>query len=59
MTNGGPGYASMVPGLRMYFAINRDFDLGYGSAIGTILFVLVLVVTLLQLRLTRTRDDVV
>ncbi len=59
MTNGGPGYASMVPGLRMYFAINRDFDLGYGSAIGTILFVLVLVITLLQLRLTRTRDDVV
>lgn len=59
MTNGGPGYASMVPGLRMYFAINRDFDLGYGSAIGSILFVLVLVVTLMQLRLTRSRDDVV
>lgn len=59
MTNGGPGYASMVPGLRMYYAINRDFDLGYGSAIGTILFVLVLVVTLMQLRLTRTRDDLV
>ncbi|MBE0691188.1 MAG: sugar ABC transporter permease [Anaerolineae bacterium] len=58
MTNGGPGFASMVPGLRMYFAINRDFDLGYGSAIGTILFLLVLVVTLLQMRLTRSRDDV-
>lgn len=59
MTNGGPGYASMVPGLRMYFAINRDFDLGYGSAIGTILFILVLVITLVQLRVTRSRDDVV
>ncbi len=59
MTNGGPGYASMVPGLRMYLAINRDFDLGYGSAIGTILFLLVLVVTLVQLRLTRTSDDLV
>jgi len=59
MTNGGPGFASMVPGLRMYYAINRDFDLGYGSAIGTILFLLVLVVTLLQIRLTRTRDDMV
>jgi raffinose/stachyose/melibiose transport system permease protein len=58
MTNGGPGFASMVPGLRMYFAINRDFDLGYGSAIGTILFFLILVVTLIQLRLTRSRDDV-
>ncbi|MBK8027477.1 MAG: sugar ABC transporter permease [Chloroflexi bacterium] len=59
MTNGGPGYASMVPGLRMYYAINRDFDLGYGSAIGTILFLIVLVITLVQLRLTRSRDDVV
>ncbi|MBL8131770.1 MAG: sugar ABC transporter permease [Anaerolineae bacterium] len=59
MTNGGPGFASMVPGLRMYYAINRDFDLGYGSAIGTILFLIVLVITLLQLRLTRTRDDVI
>ncbi len=59
MTNGGPGYASMVPGLRMFYAINRDFDLGYGSAIGTILFLIVLVITLVQIRLTRTRDDVV
>ncbi|MCK6576918.1 MAG: sugar ABC transporter permease [Anaerolineae bacterium] len=59
MTNGGPGFATMVPGLRMYYAINRDFDLGYGSAIGTILFLIVLVITLIQLRLTRTRDDVI
>jgi raffinose/stachyose/melibiose transport system permease protein len=59
MTNGGPGYASMVPGLRMYYAINRDFDLGYGSAIGTILFLIVLITTLVQLRLTRSRDDAI
>lgn len=59
MTNGGPGYASMVPGLRMYYSINRDFDLGYGSAIGTILFFLVLIVTFLQLRVTRSRDDTI
>jgi len=57
MTNGGPGYASMVPGLRMYYSISRDFDLGYGSAIGTILFALILVVTLVQLRVTRRSGD--
>ena len=34
MTDGGPGWASMVPGLRMYHTITRDFNLGYGSAIG-------------------------
>ncbi|MBK8034800.1 MAG: sugar ABC transporter permease [Chloroflexi bacterium] len=43
----------------MFYAINRDFDLGYGSAIGTILFLIVLVITLVQIRVTRTRDDVV
>lgn len=59
MTAGGPGYASMVPGLRMFYSINRDYDLGYGSAIGTVLFILVLVVTLVQLRVTRSSSDIV
>lgn len=58
MTNGGPGFSSMVPGLQMYYSINRDYDLGYGSAIGTVLLVLVLAVTLVQLRVTRSRNDV-
>lgn len=43
MTNGGPGTAgTLVPGLQMYHAVRDDLDLGYGSAIGTVLFVVTL-----------------
>lgn len=43
MTNGGPGTAgTLVPGLQMYRAVRDDLDLGYGSAIGTVLFVVTL-----------------
>lgn len=58
MTNGGPGFSSMVPGLQMYYSINRDYDLGYGSAIGSVLLLIVLIVTIIQLRVTRSRNDV-
>jgi raffinose/stachyose/melibiose transport system permease protein len=54
MTNGGPGSAgTLVPGLQMYRAIHDDLDLGYGSAIGTILFLATLALTLLNLAITR------
>lgn len=53
MTDGGPGWASMVPGLRMYQTVTRDFNLGYGSAIGFVLFLVILMVTIVQMRMTR------
>jgi len=53
MTDGGPGWASMVPGLRMYQTVTRDFNLGYGSAIGFVLFIIVFLVTIIQMRLTQ------
>jgi raffinose/stachyose/melibiose transport system permease protein len=57
LTDGGPGWSSMVPGLRMYHTVSRDYNLGYGSAIGSLLFILVFTVTMLQLRLTRKRGQ--
>ena len=57
LTDGGPGWSSMVPGLRMYHSVSRDYNLGYGSAIGTLLFLLVFSATMVQLRLTRRRDQ--
>jgi len=57
MTDGGPGWSSMVPGLRMYQTVTRDFNLGYGSAIGTMLFFLVLIVTIIQMRVTRDSGE--
>lgn len=49
MTNGGPGSAgTLVPGLQMYRAVRDDLDLGFGSAIGSVLFLATMVLVLIQ-----------
>ncbi len=49
MTNGGPGSAgTLVPGLQMYRAVRDDLDLGYGSAIGSVLFAVTFGLVLLR-----------
>ncbi|HQY92588.1 sugar ABC transporter permease, partial [Caldilinea sp.] len=54
MTNGGPGTTgTLVPGLQMYRSIRDELDLGYGSAIGTLLFGVLLAVSLLNLAIRR------
>jgi ABC-type sugar transport system permease subunit/outer membrane protein assembly factor BamB len=52
-TRGGPGYATYVPALQMYLQIADGGDFGYASAIGTLLFALIFVGTLLILRARR------
>ncbi|MAS37379.1 MAG: hypothetical protein CL610_25485 [Anaerolineaceae bacterium] len=44
-TRGGPGIATYVPGLQMYFRI-AEGEFGYASAIGAILFIIVFIGTL-------------
>lgn len=56
MTNGGPGFATMVPGLRMYQAYEQ-LDLGYASTIGVILFAIIFGLTLLNQRLMRGSEE--
>ncbi|HEY9244407.1 MAG TPA: sugar ABC transporter permease [Streptosporangiaceae bacterium] len=55
LTNGGPGTATLVPGLDMYQSAFQNDQYGYGMAIGTLLFVVMLVFTLIALRLLRPR----
>jgi raffinose/stachyose/melibiose transport system permease protein len=55
MTNGGPGYSTMVPSLRMY-EVAMGNQMGFGSAIGVFLFVLIMTVTLLNLRVIRRAE---
>ena len=55
LTNGGPGTASLVPGLDMYQSAFQNDQYGYGMAIGTLLFVVMLVFTLTAMRLLRSR----
>ncbi|MBW7881443.1 MAG: sugar ABC transporter permease [Caldilineaceae bacterium] len=57
MTNGGPGTTgTLVPGLQMYRAIRDELDLGYGSAIGTVLFGVLLAVSLVNFMLRRREE---
>lgn len=53
MTRGGPGWATMVPGLRMYYSFTQEAQYGYASAIGVVLFVIILVLTLINQRIIR------
>lgn len=55
LTNGGPGNATMVPALDMYQSAFQNSNYGYGMAIGTLLFVVMLVFTLIVMRLMRPR----
>jgi len=55
LTNGGPGNATMVPGLDMYEQAFQNDQYGYGMAIGTLLFIAMLVFTLFTMRLLRPR----
>jgi ABC-type sugar transport system permease subunit len=55
LTNGGPGTASLVPGLDMYQSAFQNDQYGYGMAIGTLLFVVMLAFTLTAMRLLRSR----
>jgi raffinose/stachyose/melibiose transport system permease protein len=54
MTNGGPGSAgTLVPGLQMYRAVRDDLDLGYGSAIGSVLFAVTFLLVLVRSLISR------
>lgn len=59
MTNGGPGYDTTMLVTYAYdegFGAARNF--GYGATVGLVLFVLTLAVTLFQVRVNRTSEDV-
>jgi ABC-type sugar transport system permease subunit len=55
LTNGGPGTATLVPGLDMFQSAFQNDQYGYGMAIGTLLFVVMLAFTLMAMRLLRSR----
>lgn len=58
LTNGGPGYSSMMPGLVMYqeaFSYNR---IGYASAIGLVTFILILGATYINMHYVKSASDI-
>jgi raffinose/stachyose/melibiose transport system permease protein len=55
LTNGGPGTATLVPGLDMYQTAFQSDQYGLGMAIGTLLFIVMLAFTLTAMRALRPR----
>ena len=53
LTSGGPGTATMVPGYYMYLNAFRYDRLGYASALGLVLALIILVLTVMNLKFIR------
>jgi raffinose/stachyose/melibiose transport system permease protein len=58
VTRGGPLKATTVPAWEMYYAAIFDGRFGVGSAIGVILFLIILVITLINLSIIRSNNEV-
>jgi raffinose/stachyose/melibiose transport system permease protein len=50
MTNGGPGTTTMVPGLYLYRNAMHYNKMGYACALGTVIFIITLVLTYINTR---------
>lgn len=57
LTNGGPGWATQVPGLVMYQRAFEGGRFGYAAAIGLVLFVVSLILTILNFTLLRSSTE--
>jgi len=58
LTQGGPGFKTTVPGLWMYFNAFTFQRMGYACAIGVILFLMIMTLTLLNIKYFRSAEDV-
>ncbi len=57
LTQGGPGYSTYVPGYYMYIQAFAAGKMGYACAIGTVLFVCIMLLTMLAFRFTRSKEN--
>jgi ABC-type sugar transport system permease subunit/ABC-type glycerol-3-phosphate transport system substrate-binding protein len=56
LTQGGPAYGTTVPGYQMYDEAFKLDRLGYASAIGLVMFIVILVATLTTSRVVKAQD---
>jgi raffinose/stachyose/melibiose transport system permease protein len=54
LTNGGPGWSTLVPSLHMFNNSFRFSNVGYGMAIGTFLFLIILFFTYLNFKFIKS-----
>jgi raffinose/stachyose/melibiose transport system permease protein len=54
LTQGGPGWSTLVPGLYLYQNAFMHARMGYANAVGVVLFAFLMVVTLVQMKFIRS-----
>ena len=57
MTNGGPGTATLTPGLHMFLYAFSYGRMGYASAVAVVLFIVMLALTFLNMRYIRSDTE--
>ncbi|MCX6378799.1 MAG: extracellular solute-binding protein [Armatimonadetes bacterium] len=57
LSNGGPGYATMVPGMHMYQNAMTFDRMGYACAIGVALFLVILLLTYINMKYLRSSTE--
>jgi raffinose/stachyose/melibiose transport system permease protein len=57
ITRGGPMKATSVPAWEMYYAAIFDGRFGVGSAVGVVLFLIILVLTLINFTAIRSKNE--
>lgn len=57
LTDGGPGYETMIPALYMYNVAFGDGRHGYSSALGVVLFIVIVCLTILTSKLMSAKGD--
>jgi len=56
LTEGGPGYATMMPEYYIYLTTTKFVDPGYASALGISLFILIAILSSFQVRMMYSRE---
>lgn len=56
MTGGGPGTSTYVPALELYLNVAQFGRYGYACALGVVLFIFTMAITLINMRLTREKE---
>lgn len=56
LTGGGPGVSTYVPALELYYNAAQFGRYGYASALGVVLLIFTLTVTMISNRLTREKE---
>ena len=57
LTGGGPGRSSELVSLTIYNESFTNKRAGYGSALGVVLFIIIVAITLFQMKFLRRRED--